>query len=251
MAARGELGTCPDFAIFADTMSEPAAVYAHLEWLKTQLPFPVHIVSAGSLKQEIFDAAAGKANSHARPPLFVINKTTGKVGFTRRQCTQDYKIEPIIKEVRRLIGLAPRQRGPKHPVVEQWIGISTDEFIRLKRSRLSYIQNRHPLIEARMSREDCLRWLMERQYPRPPKSACTFCPFHTNAMWRDLRDNDPASWAEALDIDAALEGGIGGLKSRGYLHRSCRPLGEVDLTVDEGQGQLFSFENECEGMCGV
>lgn len=253
MAARGDIGPMPDAAIFADTESEPAAVYAHLEWLKPQLPFPVYTVTAGSLFRELIDASNGVRNAHARPPLFVRNARTGAVGFTRRQCTQDYKIEPIRKKVRELIGLKPRQRSPKVKLVEQWIGISTDELQRVKDSRDAFIQNRHPLIEMGMSRRDCLRYMEERQLPQPPKSACTFCPFHSNAMWRDIRDNDPASWAQALEVDAALERGIGGLKNRGYLHRTCKPLSEVDLRtgVERGQPDMFGFDNECDGVCGV
>ena len=50
MAACGEISPMPDGAIFADTQSEPAAVYTYLDWLERQLPFPVYRVTAGSLK---------------------------------------------------------------------------------------------------------------------------------------------------------------------------------------------------------
>lgn len=43
----------------------------------------------------------------------------------RRQCTSDYKIVPIRRKVRELLGLTGR-RSPDHPVVEQWLGISFD-----------------------------------------------------------------------------------------------------------------------------
>lgn len=278
MAARGDLGPMPDCAIFADTGAEPAAVYRHLEWLKSALPFPVHTVSAGNLRDQLLDPAAPK---NGRPPMFVKSVTPAgtvvevpgdtwldgdggevvevryhtmtrdevSVGMTNRQCTQDFKLIPIMREVRRLAGIKPKTRGPQKPIVEQWIGISTDEVVRLKSSRHRWSHNRHPLIEARMSRQDCLRWLEERQYPRPPKSACTFCPYHSNAMWRDMRDNDPESWADACRVDAALrENGLL-LKGTPYLHRSCVPLWEVDL--DEPDAPMFGFANECEGMCGV
>ena len=42
--------------------------------------------------------------------------------------------------------------------VELWLGISTDEAIRMKPSRDRWIQNRYPLIEAGMSRRDCMDW---------------------------------------------------------------------------------------------
>jgi hypothetical protein len=36
-----------------------------------------------------------------------------------------------------------------------------------------------------------------------------------------------------------------------YLHRSCRPLAEVDLRTLEDLGQLPLLLEECDGMCGV
>lgn len=248
MAARGDLGVMPDCAIFADTGAEPSSVYAYLEYLTELLPFPVHVVSSGNLRTQLMDPAAKK---NGRPPLFIRNRN-GTVGFSRRQCTGDFKIDPIVKKVRELMGLRRGQHGPKNPAVEQWIGISTDEIVRVKRSKHRFIHNRHPLIEARMSRQACLAYLTERQYRLPPKSACTFCPFHTDTMWRDMKENDPESFEDACLVDEALREhqtiGIG----IPFLHRSCRPLREIDFSnaEDRGQGAL-GFTVECEGMCGV
>ena len=62
MAAHGEIGPMPDCAIFADTGWEPGAVYEHLRWLMSPnvLPFPVHVVSAGNIRDEILAAGQGK-----------------------------------------------------------------------------------------------------------------------------------------------------------------------------------------------
>jgi 3'-phosphoadenosine 5'-phosphosulfate sulfotransferase (PAPS reductase)/FAD synthetase len=43
MIEKGEIPMV-DAAIFADTGAEPKEVYTHLEWLKKQLSYPVHIV---------------------------------------------------------------------------------------------------------------------------------------------------------------------------------------------------------------
>ncbi len=259
MADEGLFGAKPDYAIFSDTGAEPAAVYAQLWWLASVLSYPVRIVSAGSLRQELLDASAGIRGAWGRPPLFVKNPD-GTVGMARRQCTQDYKIEPIRKEVRRLIGLRPRQRAPKVKLVEQWIGISTDEIVRMKTDAQPFVQNRWPLIEAGFDRRRCLAWMESRGHPRPPKSACTFCPYHDDNMWRAMRGEDPDSWRDACEVDDALRSG-GHIMQRGepYLHRSCVRLADVDLSTPEDRGQLplfplcdpLGFANECEGMCGV
>ena len=250
MAARGELSPMPDCAIFADTQSEPAAVYRHLDWLEGQLPFPVHRVTAGSLRDHIHLAMAGKARMDARPPFF-----TAGGGMLQRQCTQDFKIIPIERKVRELLGLKKGQRGPKEPVVEQWIGISSDEAIRMKPSRRSYIRHRWPLVEIGKSRHGCVGWCFVNGFPRPPKSACTFCPYRDDAAWRAMRADDPASFGDACEVDAAIRPGMPGPKRPAgeswYVHRQLVPLAEADLSTAEDRGQLNLFINECEGMCGV
>jgi hypothetical protein len=245
MAARGEI-EAPDCAIFADTQSEPAAVYRHLDWLEGQLPFPVVRVTRGSLRDSVATAARWGDGRFAAVPFFL---STG--GLARRQCTKEFKIEPIEAEIRRLLGLKPRQRGPKEPVVEQWIGISLDEIQRMKDSHKRYIHHRWPLIEARMSREGCKTWLRERQYPEPPKSACTFCPYTDNARWASM---EPEAFADAVEVDRLIRsrGTMKGMSAAQYVHRSLKPLDQVDFTKpDDGQASLFGFANECEGMCGV
>ena len=221
MAAHGEIGPMPDCAIFADTGWEPKAVYEHLEWLRSPnaLPFPVHIVSAGNIRDNLMDAAAGKR--WASIPAFAktvtpagtqravldeddegelveigsrsTSRETVSIGMMRRACTTDFKIVPIRRKVRELLGLT-RKLSPDYVVAEQWIGMSTDEASRMKPSVEDWQMNRWPLIEQRMSRRDCLAWLRRNHYPTPPKSACIGCPFHDNGRWRHMRDHDREAW---------------------------------------------------------
>ncbi len=229
-----------------------------------RLPFPVHTVKAwggfgkpgikSSLGDEILASTrgTGKAGSHSRPPFFTLG-ADGSKGMIRRQCTGDYKIDPIQAKVRELLGLKKRQRWPRTQAVEQWVGISLDEVSRMKPSQLPAIQMRWPLIDLRMTRRGCLEWLRANGHPEPPKSACTFCPFHSNSEWRRIRDTDPAGWKRAVEIDDAIRGGLvsKGLDGALFLHPDRVPLREVDLSTSEERGQLNMFENECEGMCGV
>ncbi len=249
MSALGELPLL-DGAIFADTKAEPAAVYKHLDWLETQLPFPVYRVSAGDLRAEILGAMNGQNRMDARPPFFTL-----RGGMLRRQCTQDYKIAPIQRKVRELAGIARGSRGPKHVVVEQVIGISFDEVGRMRDSRFRWIVHDYPLVDRRLTRKDCLSWCERHGFPLPPKSACTFCPFHDDALWRSMKRSDPNSFADAVLVDEAIRAGMPGPKrpkgEAWFLHASRTPLATVDFSNadDHGQGRLFG--QECEGMCGV
>ena len=96
-----------------------------------------------------------------------------------------------------------------------------------------------------------LEWLEDYGVPHEtPRSACVFCPFHSDDEWRRVRRND-ADWKRACEIDDALRDEKSvvnrGLDSQLYVHRSCRPLREVDL--DDSQMSLFDME--CEGGCGL
>jgi hypothetical protein len=179
----------------------------------------------------------------ARPPFF-----TEGGGMLRRQCTHDFKLMPLRAKQRELIGLAKGQRGPDTVAATIWIGISTDEASRMKPSQDAYFAMRWPLIDLSMTRHHCLGWLASHGYPQPSKSACTFCPYHDDLMWRDMKANDPESFADACAIDAAIRPGD---SKRWFLHRSMKPLAEVDLRTAEDAGQIDMFGNECEGLCGV
>jgi len=250
MAARGELYPTPDCAVFADTQWEPEGVYQHLDWLESELWFPVHRVTAGDIRADHVNGVNATGQNFTSMPLY----SNGGGGRGRRQCTREYKLEPIRKKVRELAGLAKGQRAPKGFRAEMLIGISTDEAARMKPSRDKWIENRWPLVEAGMSRRDCIAWF-ERSYPGRTlsKSACIGCPFHNNAAWRDMKLNDPESWADAVDFDRSIRTKGAGYKSAEpqFVHRSCQPLEEVDFRNLEDMGQLNMFNNECEGMCGV
>jgi len=277
MAAHGEITPMPDCAVFADTQAEPLEVYRWLDWLETKLPFKVHRVTAGSLEQ---DCLAGEAiprvgnapfyTGHFQPlekthergkggfaltaPFHTVN--AGQEGQLRRQCTREYKIEPMNKFCRTMAGLARGQRA-KGIIVSRWIGISLDEAHRAKLPKEKWAENRHPLLELQMTRQDCLNWMEAKGYPKPSKSACYFCPYHDNATWRDMKINQPTEFARAVEFDKAIRfGTIRGVKAPVYLHRDCLPLDQVDLrnAEDAGQQSMFDekgFAMECEGMCGL
>ena len=248
MAARGEFDVIPDCAIFADTQWEPKAVYEHLDWLEREVGhiIPIYRVTKGNIRQACLESKNGKR--FAALPFHVRNPD-GKSGMLRRQCTREYKIEPINRKIRELLGFKPRKRITK--TVEQWFGISIDEAFRMRDSRYPWAINRYPLVEKDMTRWDCVLWLQRNGYPVPMKSACIGCPFHDDRYWRDMRDNRPEEWADAVDFDRQIRTGLRGVLHEAYLHRSLVPLDQVDLSTDRDYGQLDLFEMECEGMCGV
>ena len=160
MASGGAFDRTPDCAIFADTKWEPPSIYTHLEWLEGQLRFPLYVVDNGRNLREDVKALTNHSGSprYIDIPVYLKGSDGEGDGIGRRQCTDSYKIRPIRRKVRELLGLKKRQRVPANTAVELWLGISTDEAIRMKTSRDRWIENRYPLIEAGMSRRDCMDW---------------------------------------------------------------------------------------------
>jgi len=253
MAASGEVTPMPDFAIFADTQAEPQSVYQWLDWLEIQLPFPVHRVTRGNMTRDMMTfrtAKDGRVWTKSTIPAFM-QAPDGSIGLLGRSCTADYKIAPILKNLRRLCGI---KRGEKQVQITQWIGISYDEIQRMKPSRDAWTQHRWPLIELEMRRHDCIAWLNKHGFPEPPRSACVYCPFHSNKEWRTLKDHEPEAFAEAVRVEKELQrtkAETDKMRSVPWLHKSCKPLEEVDLSTEADAGQLDMFGNECEGLCGV
>ena len=257
MAAQGEITPMPDFAVFADTQAEPKSVYEWLDWLEMQLPFPVYRVTKGNLTNDSLKVHQRKDGSGERVnnliPAFGRLPDGTKTAAIGRKCTNDYKILPMLRKIKELCEVS---RGQKNATVTQWIGISWDEIQRMKDPRFPWTLHRWPLIEKSMTRAHCMAWMKENGYPEPPRSACVYCPFHSNAEWKRLRDDEPEEFQKAIEFDKKLRqmhrDHNTRLNMEVYLHNSCKPLDEIDFDddIDKGQ-QVWDFMAECEGMCGV
>lgn len=257
MSIRGELPRL-DHAIFADTGWEPAAVYRQMDWLEEQATaagIAVHRVSAGNIKHDalISQVRGTKQAGRRWASMPYYTDEHGQAGMIRRQCTSEYKIQAVERCIRRtILKLKPRQRAPQEPVIRRWYGISFDEQQRTRISGDKWAVNWYPLIEKCMSRAGCHEWLESHGYPDAPRSACIGCPYHSDAEWRDMKENRPEEWADAVAFDAAIRN-CSGMRSQVFLHRDRIPLDEVNLykKFDKNQLPLFSMQDECSGMCGV
>ena len=167
----------------------------------------------------------------------------------RRQCTREYKITPINKKVRELLGYKPRTRM-KHKV-RAMLGISTDEMQRMKDSWTKWVTNSFPLIDLGISRKDCYGIMEQAGLPKPKKSACVYCPYHDDQYWQWMKDEQPIEFARAVDFDNAIRNKtMKGSASPAFVHRSCVPLADAIFDPNDPL-QIDFFNNECEGMCGV
>lgn len=244
-----------DHVIFADTGWEPKKVYEHLANLESLMEkhgMPFHRVSVGNIREDALDPQ----KRFATMPFHMENPD-GSRGMVRRQCTNEYKIQPLLKKQRELVGLKKGQRSKEH-LATTIIGISWDESQRMRDPAYPWLRNEYPLVDRRITRQMCLDWCAEKGYGLPPRSACIGCPFKSDSEWRLLKNTMPEEWADAVDFDEQFRIAVkqqGRLRSTPFLHKSAVPLAEVDLRTDEEKGimSLFAeeFGQECEGMCGL
>lgn len=268
LAAEGRLPKL-DAAIFSDTGWEPKAVYEHLDRLEREVAkpagIPIYRVNNGNLRDDALDP-----NKMRSIPAYTAGQN-GERGMQNRKCTQQYKLRPVLEQVRLLLGATASQerpckhcngegervapwrekRGetevgpcsvcdglgtisrvgqpPRDAWVEQWIGFSTDEITRVSnRGDTRYSKSRYPLLDLDMSRNQCDAYLRHHGWTSVAKSACIGCPFHGNRAWRQMRDNDPTSWRDAVAFDAAYRHGAG-MEHERFLHLSCLPLDQAPI----------------------
>ena len=246
----------PDVAVFADTKAEPPWVYETLDALEGLLSYPVVRTSYGDLDEDTWRSIRGEPTKRHPNQLpeengmpargFIDIPAYSPQGLFKRHCTQDYKIEAIKRAIREMFGW---------PItVTQYIGISLDEAVRMKDSRVKYITNVYPLVMTRRSRADCMEY-MNRRWPEVTvgRSACYFCPFHSPGEWMNIADNAPGLFEKACLMDealAAMPSGPYGLVRHGTLRgqmEEMRMQGKMDL----GPGLQDAHGDECEGFCLV
>ena len=239
-----EKGKIPmvDAAIFADTQAESKETYQFFGWLRSQLSYPVYIISKGNLTEHLLNTDFPIA------PFYSFNTVTGKKGLMMRQCTNDYKIQPIIQQVRKLLGLKKREKIKKHIKVDMLMGISKDEVFRMKPNRMPYITNVYPLIDLNMRRQDCINWFKKYYDKTPPRSACIYCPYKNDKEWIHLKTHNPEEWQQVIEFDKKIRNNSRKKEEEVYVHKSCKPIIEVDLNKEDNQLDLF--DGLCEGYCG-
>lgn len=260
-ALRGQC-TCETCQHYAELFPEPTLLAVHsdttfereetyhfaAEWTPWLEGHAVRVVTVSDARAAfILKQSSRSDGQYTIMPVFTLND--GKRGQLRRQCTSRWKIEPLHK----WLGSELKQRGiAKTPgVVIQYLGISLDEWERMKTSPVEWIENVYPLVEMRMTRADCLRWLAAHDLPSPGKSACKQCPFHSRVYWQQMKREGGVNWDDAVTADTEL-------RSTGkawYLHSDRIPLVEaVRLPEEDGQTWMFDEDNEptCDsGHCFV
>lgn len=227
MAALGEIENF-DAAIHSDTTFESEATYRfRAKWESWLVARNIKIITTTD-----FVATQSLFNNPEKESVFVpayfLNDdySPPKRGQLNRSCTDRWKIRPMRKVISQML----KERGmtKRRGVVEQLLGISLDERQRMNTSDVGYISNSFPLIDRRMTRNDCLTWLDLHGIEQPKKSACVFCPYSNKARWNSLKRSGGRDWEVALRFDNAIRK-IGTRKRLLFIHPGLKPL---DRAID-------------------
>jgi len=234
-----------DCAIFADPGAEHPKTYRLLEYLQEWSEYNDGIsiyTEKKNLYKDLLKGTNSTGQNFIPIPAFTESKNCMVRSQLIRQCTNEYKITLIKNKIRDLQGVKTNKHTKP---CELWLGISLDEIQRMKESKIYNIKYIYPLIDKRITRSDCKKFLEERSFHGVVKSSCVFCPYKSNAQWKELKENHPKEWAKVIKIDKSIRNS-GTENDKVFLHRSLTPVDKVYLQED--QEELFMCE---EGYCGL
>jgi hypothetical protein len=169
-------------------------------------------------------------------------ESTGAHGM--RSCTSEFKI-------RRIAVWQRRHGATREDPAVTGLGISLDEYQRMRTdSGIDTQILEYPLIDLRLTRQDCMNIISAAGLPVPPKSSCWFCPFHSINTWRKLKEEEPELFDKAIELEQILsDRAISGGRGKVFLTRRMQPLAQVTA----GTQHALDFEEDaCEsGFCLV
>jgi len=129
------------------------------------------------------------------------------------------------------------------------IGIDVDESKRARLSVVKGIEQRYPLIEAGMTRNDCKAFILKNGLPLPEKSGCFMCVYQRPNQWRKLRIEHPDLICKARDMEQRqIERRKKEGKTKVFLSAYKKP---IDTLTNEHQWQLFEQDKYPPCNCGL
>ncbi len=238
LVARSKLPK-PDIIVIADTGREATSTWEYLERHVQPMLAPL------GLRVEIAPHDLATVDMYGTKGDLLIPAYTnqsGERGKLPTFCSNEWKQRVVMRYL--------RSKGVEK--CDIWLGFSFDEAERCKPSGTKWFHRVYPLIDGlmepyvpwgigsglAMNRSDCVQLIRDAGMPEPPKSSCLMCPHRRNDQWRDLRDNYPADFAEAVAFDEQMRE----RDPHVFLHESMMPLAIADL------GSQSSPQND---QCGL
>ena len=213
-----------DEIIFADTQGEHPETYDYME--RFVLPY----CKEKAIKFTVLDSEVQGTKSLEQ---FCLDKRATP-SRRHRWCTEKFKIRRIANYV--------KASGNKGSTCV--IGISFDEVHRMHESHSRAYSFEYPLIDKRLTRQDCKKVIADHGWPEPPKSGCFYCPFAKMSHWKELYHNHPDLFQRARLMEENQANPDFVLAGNGEaLSRLAHRFGEGDMSLDD-------FDDSCkDGYC--
>jgi len=129
------------------------------EWLQREYGRDITVIERNMYRDMLDNPGFTPVPWHGRREKFML----------KRQCTRQYKVQPL---TRYLYDWYP-------DCIRLMLGISVDEYHRMRDSSASRIEHVYPLVDRRLTRWQC-RDIIERVgLVVPSKSSCWFCPYRS------------------------------------------------------------------------
>lgn len=213
----------PDHIVMADTSRERSRTFRYLE---TVVRPALQVVGR--------DIVVLDKNSFRAPDLYdrkdekllipAFTDQAGRIGKLPTYCSKEWKARVVRRYMTEVAGVAS---------YDLWLGYSIDELERMAHSETKAVTNVYPLIDLRLSRENCAALVETYGWPAPPKSACWMCPNRSDPSWLQMKRDDPEDFALAVQFERKVRERDAHI----WLHESGKPLDEVEF--NENQADMF------------
>jgi len=210
-----------DEIVFADTEAENPETYEYMDYFESR-----YLVPKGYRLERITTKDMGIRDVNL---LQFFQRYSFIPHRTVRICTVEFKIKPIMKYYEK-------------PCV-QLIGIDAGEAHRAKPSRNKEVTSEFPLLDAGITRKQCLEIIASEGLCLPRKSGCYFCPFARIAHYRELHKKHPELFEQIIELEQKHDErhNVDG-KSNYILHQPMSRLAkrfETEMQFDDKQLELW------------
>lgn len=259
MVLRGDLPRPESFLVLnANPGMENSGTYQYTDMMRVECARAgIEFITAPGPDLFYDLISVGTATRVDNPPYWT-KSAKGKQGRLKQKCTAFYKVAPMDRVIRRVLeerfGISQKSKRLPEGCVEKWIGFTLDEVSRMKPSSQKYVQFTYPLIDLGMGNEATLRYLTDNDLPVPPRSVCNACFANGLQTFKEMHDNRPADWAQAVLVDEAVRDLSGvGVGDPVFVSKTMIPLRELaergfDLSDETEDADGFSCDS---GHCFV
>jgi hypothetical protein len=181
----------PEYIGIADTSRERTSTWDYLE--KYVSPMLAEI----GLSVDIIPHSYSNRDLYSTSGRLLIPAFT-EHGMMPTFCSNEWKKLVVRRRLREL------GYGRRKPVIT-WIGMSKDEFKRMKPSGVQWQEYYWPLIyDYPVTREECKQIVRDYGFPDPPKSSCWMCPHMSDGEWLHIRGHWPDDFQKAIKLEKEI-----------------------------------------------